>query len=192
MSNTYSGDSAQHVMLLYDNDSMRDDTTANYVNESLKKGSFTVYASVNAHSEPRLARFLSRIANYKEHIARGNLLVVRLKTFYDRAMENDIEPFEDLKAIVEEIARQRISKGRSGQVVMIADCADSLSRNEMFDECVFVEKWWQEAHSEWLKAEAKITVICPHPAKTLEAKPFAHRKRQLSNLHNATLRAISR
>jgi hypothetical protein len=180
----------EHVMLIYDNDDERNETAIDYINEGLRRGQLAVYASVNASDPAHMSKILPKIKDYKENVNLGNLLILGLASFYKRALNGDLEPFRDFKALIEEIVKERIATGRSDEVVIVADCADNLSRNEKFDECVYVERWWHDAHIEWQKNNLKITVICPHPGSVLNRNPFVPLKQQISRQHSLTLMAL--
>jgi hypothetical protein len=182
----------QHVMLLYNNDEERNEVAANYINEGLKKGQLAVYASVNASDKLHMPKMFSRFMNYKENMNQGNLLILSLRPFYKHALTGDLGPFKDFKALLEEIVKERIAAGKSNEVVIVADCADNLSRNEKFDECVYVERWWQDTHFEWQKNNLKITVICPHPSSVLDKNLFIHHKQLLSRQHSLTIIALTK
>lgn len=182
----------EHVMLLYDYEEQRDKIAIDYINEGLSKGQLAVYASVYASDALHMSKILPRITDHEQNINHGNLLILSLGRFYKRALAGDLEPFRDLRALLEEIVRERTAAGRSGEVVVVADCADTLSRNEEFDECVYVERWWQDAHLAWQENNSKITVICPHPRSVLERNPFVHYKQLISRQHSLTIRVLTR
>ena len=179
-------------MLLYDADDGRDEAAANYINQALKQGQLAVYASVHADDSVHMSKISSKITDFKENIERGCLLVVRLHSFYERALIGDLEPFYDLKAILEAILEERIAAGTTAEAVVVADCADMLSKNEKFDECIFVERWWHNTHSGWLEKNVRINVVCPHQSRAFLQKPFMHRAQQISRLHSLTVSAINK
>ena len=192
MSSLVNSSCHEHVMLLYDNDDERNEIAVNYINEGLKRGQLAVYASVNASDQSHMPKILSRIMNYKENMNQGDLLILSLMPFYKRALSGDLEPFQDFKALLEEIVKERIAVGKSSEVVVVADCADNLSRNEKFDECVYVERWWQDTHLEWQKNDLKITVICPHPNSILDKNLFVHHKQLISRQHSLTIMTLTK
>src|SRR3712207_4635468 len=152
-----------------------EDAAAGYVNEALKKEYLTIYLPINGSDNnnsstshtSKIASFES-IDYYEENVNRGNLFTFDTQTFYNFALAGDLRPFEELKVLIEEaIDEKRIaSKRKAGNeevsVVIVAGVAAELNRNEKFDECINVEKWWQKTHSEWLQKGLKATVICPH------------------------------
>jgi hypothetical protein len=99
-----------------------------------------------------------------------------------------LQPFEELKVLIEEgIEEKRIASKRNDEeliVVVVAGVAAELNRNEKFDECINVEKWWQKTHSEWLQKGLKVTVICPHLIPKLDKSEFMHYKQAISSLHD--------
>jgi hypothetical protein len=182
----------QHAMLLYSGD--EDNAATKYVSEALKKGCLTVYLSItgdnnnNASHASEMAS-LERIA-YEENVNRGNLLTLDMRTFYNLALAGDLQPFEELKVLIEEAIEERIaSKGNDAddEVIVIAEVAAELNRNEKFDECIKVEAWWQKTHSEWLQKGLKVTVICPHLSPILDKSEFMHHKHAISSLHEIVL-----
>jgi hypothetical protein len=176
-------------MLLYSGD--EDYAATKYVNEALKKGYLTVYLPINGNSNNN-ASHESEIASsesiaYEGNVNRGNLLTFDTRTFYDIALAGDLEPFEELKVLIEEAIEERIGSKRKDEeeliVVVVAGVAAELNRNEKFDECIKVEKWWQKTHSEWLQKGLKVTVICPHLSPKLDKGEFSHYKQAISSLH---------
>jgi hypothetical protein len=192
MASKVSYQSSQHLMLLYSSDQARDDAAVDYINRALEEEQLAVYASVETKDSVHMERISSKITDYEKHVERGNLLIVRLQSFYKQVLVGSLEPFNDLKVILEEILQERIAGGKKGQAVVVADCADMLSRKEKFDECLFVERWWQNTNLNWLEKNVKIDVVCPHPSSVLEQEPFTLHKRQISRLHSHTVDAISR
>lgn len=191
MPNKANASSGQHVMLLYDDDDERNISATDYINEGLRRNCFCIYASVHANDKLQMSKISSRIANYKENIDNGNLLIVNFESFYKYSLSGDLSPFQDLKVLLEEIVQEKIANGKSGEVIAVADCADNLSRNKMFDECVRVERWWQDTHLEWIANNQKITVICPHPSSVLDKNPFINHKQMISRQHSLTI-AVSK
>ena len=179
----------QHTMLLHSGD--EDNAATKYVNEALKKGYLTVYLPINGVNNNN-ASHASEMASsesiaYEENVNRGNLLTFDTRTFYDIALAGNLEPFEELKVLIEEAIEERIgSKGKDDgelTVVVVAGVAAELNRNEKFDECIKVEKWWQKTHSEWLQKALKVTIICPHLSAKLDKGEFSHYKQAISSLH---------
>lgn len=182
----------QHLMLLYSTDETRNEAAIDYINQALRQGQFAVYASVDAKDTLHMNKIASKIIDYKGNIERGHLLLVRLYSFYERALTGDLAPFDDLKAIIEEIIKERIAAGKTAKAVVVADCADMLSRNEKYDECLLVERWWQNTHSAWQEKNIEITIVCPHSSNMIEQMSIVQHRRQLSRLHSLTVSAISK
>jgi hypothetical protein len=185
-------------MVLYSSD--EDNAATKYVNEALKKGCLTVYLPINgdnnnnASHPPEMAS--SESIAYEENVNRGNLLTFDIRTFYDIALAGNLEPFEELKVLLEEAIEERVaSKGNDvddEEVIVVARVADELIRNEKFNECIAVEKWWQTTCSEWLQKGLKVTVICPHLSPILDKSEFMHYKHAISSLHEIVVKAESK
>jgi hypothetical protein len=175
-------------MFLYDSVDARNEAALRYVNNGLKNSQLVVYASVDADDPSFMAKISSKIRGYKKNISQGNLLILKLREFYERALAGDLDAFKDLKALLEEIVRERATSGKNEEVLIVADCADNLSKNKMFDESLFVERWWQNTHLEWVEKGLKITIVCPHPSSVLEDGLFLHHKNEIASQHTMTLR----
>jgi hypothetical protein len=189
-------------MLLQHSD--EEDTITKYVNEALKKGYLTIYLPIrgandnNNNSSDLLKLALSKSIDYEENVNRGNLLTFDTRTFYNYALAGDLQPFEELKVLLEEAIEEKRSASKRNDndeelmVVVIAGVAAELNRNEKFDECIKVEKWWQETHSEWLQKGLKVTVICPHLIPKLEKGEFMHYRQAISSLHEIVVESESK
>jgi hypothetical protein len=187
----------QHAMLVNPSDDYKDDAATKYVNEALSKGYLTVYLPINGYDNNNNPSHLSKIAlsesiiNYGENVNRGNLLTFDARVFYNFALAGNLEPFEDLKVLIEEAIQERIassSKKRNDEeeeaiVLVVAEVAAELIRNKKFDESLKVEEWWQKTHSEWLQKGLKVTIICPHSSAMLDNGEFMHYKQSISSLH---------
>jgi hypothetical protein len=181
-----------HAMLLSRGDEQ--EASTQYINEALKKGYLTIYLPINRSNNNSSASSLSKIVlpgsiEYEENMNRGNLLTLDTRTFYNFALAGDLQPFEELKVLIEEaIEEKKIASERNDEeepiVLVVAGVAAELNRNEKFDECFNVEKWWQKTHSEWLQKGLKVTVICPHLIPKLDKTEFMHYKQAISSLHD--------
>jgi len=186
--------SSQHVMLLYDGDSDRNIASVNCINQGLKEKQLCVYASVDANDSSHLQKMSLQINNYNENINKRNLLVVDLKPFYDSALAGDLTPFENFKAqLLQELKDGGDHKG----VLIVADCADYLSRKKHFEQCSLLEKWWQDFYVRWMQERQEekekenyiLNVVCPHPGSILNRNPFEQYRNQISHNHSITMDA---
>jgi hypothetical protein len=172
------------------------DASTQYINEALKKGYLTIYLPINGPNNSS-ASHLSKIVlpesiDYKENKSSGNLLTFDTRAFYNFALAGNLQPFEELKVLIEEAIEEKMiaSKRKDEEklfVVVVAGVAAELNRNEKFDECINLEKWWQKTHSEWLQKGLKVTVICPHLIPKLDKSEFIHYKQAISSLHDTVL-----
>ncbi|MEW6603770.1 MAG: MEDS domain-containing protein [Thermoproteota archaeon] len=177
----------EHVMLLYDSDDERNVAAAHYINEGLRSGQLCVYASVgalNSASKWHTSRISPMITDYEDNVRKGNLVVVDFKPFLEFAQKEELEPFLQLKAQLEEMLKQSAAYGRGDKMLIFADAACTLSENGEFDECVALESWWQSAYQEWRNSSQNITVICPHPSRVLDM----HTKGRIADVHSLTFR----
>jgi putative ribosome biogenesis GTPase RsgA len=85
---------------------------------------------------------LSENMDYKENVNRGNVLTFDTRTFYNFELASDLQPFEELKVLIEEAIEEKriLSKKKVANeeetVVVFAGVAAELNRNEKFDECI--------------------------------------------------------
>ncbi len=126
--------------------------------------------------------------DFKENVNRDNLLTFETRTFYNFALAGNLEPFEELKVLIEEAIEEKriISKRKvanEDSIVVVAGVAAELNRKEKFDESIKVEEWWQKTHSEWLYKGLKVAIICPHLIPKLDKYEFMHYKQAIASLH---------
>ena len=122
---------------------------------------------------------------------RGNLLTFDTRTFYNFALAGDLQPFEELKVLIEEaieekkniLSKRKVANEEEVIVVVVAEVAAELNRDEKFDECIKLEEWWQETHSEWLHKGPKVALICPHLIPKLDKDEFMHYRQAIVSLH---------
>ena len=165
-----------------------------YVNEALKRGHLAIYLPINELNNNSSASHPSKIVlpesiEHEENKSPGNILTFDTRSFYNFALAGDLQPFEELKVLIEEaIEEKRIASKRNDEEeligVVVAGVAAELNRNEKFEECINVEKWWRRTHSEWLQKGLKVTVVCPHLIPKLDKSEFMHYKQAISSLHD--------
>ena len=146
---------------------------------------------INTYDISDLSKIISEIIDYNENVNRGNLLTLDIRSFYNFELAGNLEPFEDLKTMVEEAIKERIASKSNDEIILVIGVVGGLAENQKFDECLNVEKWWQRTHSEWLQKGLKITIICPHSSPILDKNQFIHYKQTISSLHDITLDVIS-
>lgn len=154
------------IMLLYEDKNKLDNFTRDIVNEGLKNDYFCVFGYIDSnHSNhsSSIGSFFSKILNYNENIENENLKIVNFKPFYESALKRDLTLFENLRLELEEIYNRRLSDGKKGKIIIIANAACNLSESRNFYECVDLENWWQEVNLDWKRNNKNITVVCPHP-----------------------------
>jgi CheY-like chemotaxis protein len=178
-----------HSMLLYDNNDKRENIVIDYINEGLRNGCLCIYASVDIGDSKGnffIDRLSFRIINYKDHIRNGNLQFINFKPYYESALNGDLTLFDELKLELEYTLSKRILEGKKGEILAFADAACTLSNNRQFKECIVLEKWWQDTHSDWIRNNKKITVVCPHPNYGFKDSE-QDIKNNISDLHTFTI-----
>ena len=172
-----------------------------YVSEALRKGYLTVYIPLigdnikNNNSSHLLEIALSESMDYKENMNRGNLLTFDTGTFYNFALAGNLQPFEELKVLIEEAIEEKRILSKKNEVneedevtvAVVAGVAAELNRNEKFDECIKVEEWWQKTNSEWQHKSLKVAIICPHLIPKLNKDEFTHYRQAIASLHEIVL-----
>lgn len=176
-----------HLMLLYDNERERSSTEIDCINRALAAGQYCVYATVDANNQKCLDDLACKIQNYQIQIEEGNLKIVNFMPFYESAARRDLTPFKQLKALVESELQARMTAGKNGKGLLVADAACHLSRNVQFEECVSLESWWQDTYNEWMANKLDITIICAHPSSVLKKDGHEKHKGRISHLHSLTL-----
>jgi CheY-like chemotaxis protein len=185
----------KHVMLLYHTDEERNAAAVDYINEGLKSDHLCIYASVGAYdsaSKWHYSNLSSKIENFEENVTQHNLVIIDFKPCFETARKDDPTDFNQLKAQLQAMLKQRITEGKSDKIFVFADGGCTLSENKEFEKCIELESWWDTAHQEWTKSSQNITVICPQPAAVFneeEEATAAHAKTQIAAVHNLMLEA---
>ena len=176
-----------HAMLLYSQD--QDKGATKYVNEALRRGHLTVYVPVNTYnSSLQVSKMASGLVDYEDNMNRGNLLTLDIRSFYNSALGGNVQPFEELKILLEEAIKERIASDKNDEVVFVSGIGGTLAANQKFDESINSEKWWQKTHSEWLQKGLKVTMICLHSSTIFDkSQQFVHYKQAMSSLHHAVV-----
>ncbi len=182
--------SERHVLVLH-SAGENNEAATKYVNESLSRGQLTIYVPVNTDNNyntnyntiSHSSKIESEIMNYEDNVNRGNLLTLDIRSFYNSALAGNMQPFEELKTLLEEAIKERIASDKNDEVTFVSGIAGTLAANQKFDESISAEKWWQKTHSEWLQKGLKVSMICSHPRTIFEKSEFIHYKQAMSSLH---------
>lgn len=139
---------------------------------------------------------------------RGTLLTLHAETFYQSALNSNLEPFEELRVLLEEAREERTgftnnnntafassensyseNNNDANRITIVGTIAGKLTQDRKFDQCIQVEKWWQKTHSDLLNKGLNVTVVCLHPSSVLDKDQFSqtHHKQAISMLHDATI-----
>ena len=186
----------QHTLLLYSSDD--DKVHTKYVSEGLDRGHLVIYIPINSDINDNTSymskmEMASEIVNYEDYVNGGNLLTLNIRPFYNSALARNTEPFEELKILLEEAIKERITSGKNDEVTFVSSIGGTLATNQKFDESIDSEKWWHKTYSEWLKKGLKVTMVCSHPKKLFDkSHQFMDYKQAMSSLHNITLDSMSR
>jgi MEDS: MEthanogen/methylotroph, DcmR Sensory domain len=182
--------SNEHIMLLYENKNKRNNFIIDIINEGLKNGCLCIYASVdidNSKSISLIDSLSSRIINYEENIQNENLKFINSKPYYESVLKGDLTVYEKWKAELEYALYKRLSEGKKDKILIVGDVACTLYETRNFKECIDLEKWWQEVHSDWKRNNKDITVVCPHPNYVFKEESKQNIKNKIGNSHNATI-----
>ena len=180
----------EHIMLLYENKNKRNSFIVDIINEGLKNGCLCIYASVdidNSKSISLIDNLSSRIINYEKNIHNENLKFIDFKPYYESALKGDLTLFEELKSELEYTLYKRLSEGKKDKILIFSYAACTLSENRHFNECIDLEKWSQDVHSDWIRNNKDITVVCPHPKYIFKDDSLQDIKNKLSGFHDNTI-----
>ena len=180
----------EHIMLLYEDRKKRNNFIIDIINEGLKNDCLCIYASVdidNSKSISLIDSLSSRIINYEENIQHENLKFINSKLYYESALKGDLTVFEKWKSELEHILYKRLSEGKKNKILIVGDVACTLYETRNFKECIELEKWWQEVHSDWKRNNKDITVVCPHPNYVFKEESEQNIKNKIVNSHNTTI-----
>jgi len=156
----------EHIMLLYEDKTKRNNFIIDIFNEGLKNGYLCIYASVDIDNSKGISlidNLSSKVINYEENIQNENLQFINFKPYYESALKGDFTLFEKLKTELEYLSNKGLSEGKKDKILLFADAACNLSETGNFNECIELERWWQLINKNWTKNHKNITVVCPHP-----------------------------
>ena len=180
----------EHIMLLYEDRNKRNNFIIDIINEGLKNDCLCIYASVdidNSKSISMIDSLSSGIINYEENIQNENLKFINSKPYYESVLKGDLTVFEKWKSELEHILYKRLSEGKKNKILIVGDVACTLYETRNFKECIELEKWWQEVHSDWKRNNKDITVVCPHPNYVFKEESEQNIKNKIVNSHNTTI-----
>jgi peptidyl-tRNA hydrolase len=175
----------KHVMLLCQDEEQRAQAAAEWINHGLEEGQHCIYASVYAFNQlhqSSISRISTKIKNYQHHLDNNSLQIIDFEPYYQSALAGNLTLFKNLKKNLEKIFHENKARGDKLKITLFADAACCLCENKSFEDSEKLEKWWQDAHDEWVKNNYHITVICPHPQLILETKQNARLK--IANVHD--------
>ena len=180
----------QHIMLLYENKNKRNNFIIDIINEGLTDGCLCIYASVDIDASKGILlidSLSSRIINYEENIQNENLKFINYKPYYESALKGDLTLFEKLKSELEYTLHKRLSEGKKDKILFFADATGNLAESGNFNECIDLERWWQDVNLDWTRNNKDITVIHPHPTDVFKEESEQNMKNKIRNSHTATM-----
>ncbi len=172
-------------MLLCEDEEQRAQAAAEWINHGLEEGQHCIYASVYAFNQlhqSSISRISTKIKNYQQHLDNNSLQIIDFEPYYQSALTGNLTLFKNLKNNLEKIFHENKTRGDKLKITVFADAACCLCENKSFEDSEKLEKWWQDAHDEWVKNNYHITVICPHPQVILETKQNTRLK--IANVHD--------
>ena len=181
--------SNEHIMLLYEDKTKRNNFIIDIFNEGLKNGCLCIYASVDLDNTKGISlidNLSSKLINYEENIQNENLQFINFKPYYESALKGDLTLFEKLKTELEYLLNKRISEGKKDKILVFADAACNLSETRNFNKCVELERWWQHINLDWANNNKNITVVCPHPNYVFRDSE-QNIKNKIIGLHNIAI-----
>jgi len=186
----------QHALVLHPHEDSK--AAIKYVNDALSRGQLAVYVPENTENNnnnnnntSHISEIESEIINYEDNVNHGNLLTLDIRSFYNFLLAGNIQPFEELKIVLEEGIKERIASGKNDEVTFVSGIGGTLGANQKFEESINAEKWWQRTHSEWLQKGLKVTMICSHPSTIFDKSEFMHYKQAISSLHHIVVHPSS-
>jgi hypothetical protein len=130
----------QHALLVYSSDNEYK-APAKYVNAALSRGQLTVYVPIHRDNAAengtlRTSQLGPCISNFEDNMKGGNLLTLDIRSFYDSLLAGNMQPFEELKILLDEAIRERIASGKSQEVTFVSGIAGTLAANQRFDQSI--------------------------------------------------------
>ncbi len=168
---------AEHIILLYHHECDRDDAVIRYINEGLKRNQLCMFATVNI-DEKIIAKMMTEIIDYEENVKKGNLLMKALKPFNSAPVRFNLSQFEDIKRQLDDMRIGRNDK----RIRFVGDFLGFLFETKKFDECKFLEEWWQVKPFEG-------SYVCLYHDSILNEYPFSEHKDRIFHSHDKVILA---
>src|SRR5688572_16273397 len=176
-----------HLMLLYEEEDTLNQEISQVLTDALKTGRLCAYASVHASETDHIEKISRNIPDFRRHVREGDLVIINFRPFYDSMLQSDLTLFEKLKQDLEEMAYGRNRVGKNSSILLVADCAGTLTKGKYFEQSIKLEKWWQATCAAWQRKGLNISVVCPHPSALLGHEERVQELSQLSDAHTSTL-----
>ena len=94
----------KHIMLLCQNEKLRNEAAAQFINRGLEREDLCIYASVDAFSEnsyTSVSKLAPKIKDFQNNCNKNNLQIVDFKPYYEAALLGDLALFKLLKQKLE-------------------------------------------------------------------------------------------
>src|SRR5690242_20386953 len=84
----------EHFLLLYGDESRRDQRVIRFINEGLKRNQLCIHATLD-RNEKTLSKVSSAIIDYETNVKNGNLIIADMTDLYKAALREDWKLFDD-------------------------------------------------------------------------------------------------
>jgi hypothetical protein len=152
---------SKHVLLLYENHDELDSSLLTYINNGLKRVELCVYASVNLMNYNHIHNFTLQINDYQKNRKEGNLLMLNLEPYYNKAVFGDMQSFEQFATYISD---KNYDKLLNKLVCKSIDCGSLLLKNGYFEQGIVLENW---LHSKPIDGPC----VCPYPKSLFDKFP---------------------
>jgi hypothetical protein len=133
-----------HILLLYEDENDLMTSIKTYLNEGIRREELCIHATVNIMNENYIHDFTSQIEDDQKNKKDGNLLMLNLKSYYKKATEGNLKPFDKLAQIVMNYPKRYGTHQLDKEARIIHDCGSQLFKNGYFDQCTDLEAWWHK------------------------------------------------
>ncbi len=87
--------------------------------------------SALGNSTVPMSKMVSGISNYEDNVNRGNLLTLDIRSFYNAISAGNVQPFEELKILLPEAIRERISSGKNDEISFVSGIGETLATDRV-------------------------------------------------------------
>jgi len=165
----------EHFLLLYKDESRRDQNVIKFINEGLKRNQLCIHATLD-RNEKTLSKMASQILDYETNIKNGNLIIANIEHLYKSALREDWKSFDDFAMAISFDTQSRSDR----YIRIVGGCAPFLFQNKYLKQSIVLEEWVQ-------RKPFNGSMVCPLLSSLFEEDPFKNYQQVYLRCHDRVI-----